>query len=249
MGMRKKELRVVGKPSADKNCELLDSPIPPKPQSSSDETDLIVPRFIALRTPKNPTGVLDVCAVRENDDREVCGNDEGGKVGNDEGEKLPGNDIFIEEPEDDKEERSPKTDSESGRSMVEMLGVLAIMGVLAIGGIAGYRYAMIKHRVNDLYQELNRRAVMYQAYIVSGATGNLSNSELGSKTVLDGFPVSGYYDSDAGLLKMTVSDIPYDICVEMIRNVPGKWQNGISVGGQKPTGDIERFCKENAKAQ
>ena len=131
MGMRKKELRVVGKPSAEKQYMLLDSPIPPKPQSSSDETDLIVPRFIALRTPKNPTGVLDVCAVRGNDDREVCGNDikkEGG--------------ITVEEGR-------LKSDSESGRSMVEMLGVLAIMGVLAIGGIAGYRYAMIKHRVKE----------------------------------------------------------------------------------------------------
>ena len=34
--------------------------------------------------------------------------------------------------------------TDTGRSMVEMLGTLAIMGVLSIGGIAGYRYAMDK---------------------------------------------------------------------------------------------------------
>ena len=28
--------------------------------------------------------------------------------------------------------------NESGRSMIEMLGVLAIIGVLSVGGIAGY---------------------------------------------------------------------------------------------------------------
>ena len=28
--------------------------------------------------------------------------------------------------------------SDSGRSMIEMLGVLAIIGVLSVGGIAGY---------------------------------------------------------------------------------------------------------------
>lgn len=39
--------------------------------------------------------------------------------------------------------------NESGRSMVEMLGVLAIIGVLSIGGIAGYRYAMNKHKANE----------------------------------------------------------------------------------------------------
>ncbi len=39
---------------------------------------------------------------------------------------------------------------ESGRSMVEMLGVLAIIGVLSVGGIAGYRYAMQKINENKL---------------------------------------------------------------------------------------------------
>ena len=38
---------------------------------------------------------------------------------------------------------------ESGRSMVEMLGVLAIIGVLSIGGIAGYRTAMDSHHASQ----------------------------------------------------------------------------------------------------
>lgn len=32
--------------------------------------------------------------------------------------------------------------SSTGRSMIEMLGVLAIVGVLSVGGIAGYSKAM-----------------------------------------------------------------------------------------------------------
>ena len=35
-----------------------------------------------------------------------------------------------------------------GRSMVEMLGVLAIIGVLSVGAIAGYSKAMFKYRLN-----------------------------------------------------------------------------------------------------
>lgn len=35
-----------------------------------------------------------------------------------------------------------------GRSMIEMLGVLAIVGVLSVGGIAGYSKAMEKFKVN-----------------------------------------------------------------------------------------------------
>lgn len=36
-----------------------------------------------------------------------------------------------------------------GRSMVEMLGVLAIIGVLSVGAIAGYSKAMHKHKLNQ----------------------------------------------------------------------------------------------------
>lgn len=37
---------------------------------------------------------------------------------------------------------------ECGRSMVEMLGVLAIIGVLSVGAIAGYSKAMLKYKLN-----------------------------------------------------------------------------------------------------
>ena len=37
---------------------------------------------------------------------------------------------------------------EKGRSMIEMLGVLAIVGVLSVGGIAGYSKAMEKWKIN-----------------------------------------------------------------------------------------------------
>ena len=37
---------------------------------------------------------------------------------------------------------------ESGRSMIEMLGVLAIIGVLSVGGIQGYSMAMSKFKVS-----------------------------------------------------------------------------------------------------
>ena len=42
-----------------------------------------------------------------------------------------------------------------GRSMVEMLGVLAIIGVLSVAGIAGYTKAMRRHNVNELAETFN----------------------------------------------------------------------------------------------
>ncbi len=48
---------------------------------------------------------------------------------------------------------------QSGRSMIEMLAVLAIMGVLTVGGIAAYTFAVSKHRANQIYHQVDLRAV------------------------------------------------------------------------------------------
>ena len=47
---------------------------------------------------------------------------------------------------------------QKGRSMIEMLGVLAIIGVMSIGGIAGYRIAMNKYQANVILEDVNRFA-------------------------------------------------------------------------------------------
>ena len=48
---------------------------------------------------------------------------------------------------------------ESGRSMVEMLGVLAIIGVLSVGGIAGYSLSMRRHRANGVVDIASKYAL------------------------------------------------------------------------------------------
>lgn len=44
---------------------------------------------------------------------------------------------------------------QSGRSMVEMLGVLAIIGVLSVGGIAGYSKAMAKFKLTKAMDQVS----------------------------------------------------------------------------------------------
>ena len=46
-----------------------------------------------------------------------------------------------------------KIKNQQGRSMIEMLGVLAIIGVLSVGGIAGYSKAMEMWRINKTVGE------------------------------------------------------------------------------------------------
>ena len=42
-----------------------------------------------------------------------------------------------------------------GRSMVEMLGVLAIVGVLSVGAIAGYSKVFYKFKINKTMEDLS----------------------------------------------------------------------------------------------
>ena len=46
--------------------------------------------------------------------------------------------------------------NELGRSMVEMLGVLAIIGVLSVGAIAGYSKAMTKYKLNKQAEQFTQ---------------------------------------------------------------------------------------------
>ena len=50
--------------------------------------------------------------------------------------------------------------NETGRSMVEMLGVLAIIGVLSVAGIAGYTQAMKKNKVNNAVAEISMAVIL-----------------------------------------------------------------------------------------
>lgn len=45
--------------------------------------------------------------------------------------------------------------SQLGRSMMEMLGVLAIVGVLSVGGLSLYQQAVKRHRLNKLTDQIS----------------------------------------------------------------------------------------------
>ena len=65
---------------------------------------------------------------------------------------------------------TPRNDvCSAGRSMIEMLGVLAIIAVLSVGGIAGYSKAMEKFKVNKLiaeYGEILQGLVEYKEHFM-----------------------------------------------------------------------------------
>ena len=64
--------------------------------------------------------------------------------------------------------------NENGRSMIEMLGVLAIIGVLSVGGIAGYSKAMYRFKMNKTIDIFNRVLIDFAEF----TSHRLDNGEL-----------------------------------------------------------------------
>lgn len=66
-----------------------------------------------------------------------------------------------------------------GRSMIEMLGVLAIIGVLSVGGIFGYSKAMMTWKINKTLEEYS-----YLLYGLVEHIDELKYSQSGNLTAL-----------------------------------------------------------------
>ena len=85
--------------------------------------------------------------------------------------------------------------AQAGRSMVEMLGVLAIIGMLSIGSISAYSRAMFKHQLNqftDAYNLLlNNTVQIYDAATRQNPTNVDLNQYIANTSML---PAGMYYD-------------------------------------------------------
>ena len=79
---------------------------------------------------------------------------------------------------------------EYGRSMIEMLGVLAIIGVLSIGGLAGYTMAMNRHRANTILDYVSRCVVVAQT------NGDGSTLDTGACATILGETAPSFLDGD-----------------------------------------------------
>ena len=96
--------------------------------------------------------------------------------------------------------------SQSGRSMVEMLGVLAIIGVLSVGGIAGYSLSMRRHRANQIVDYVAKHALMAyslcQKKVLDGTATYGSNTISGceSNVLVPGVYETGYRILELGNL-------------------------------------------------
>jgi Tfp pilus assembly protein PilE len=73
---------------------------------------------------------------------------------------------------------------QSGRSMIEMLGVLAVIGVLSVGGIAGYSKAMMKFKINKTVDLVAQMAANTRTLFSSQGTYEGLNENIVKKAKL-----------------------------------------------------------------
>ena len=125
---------------------------------------------------------------------------------------------------------------QSGRSMVEMLGVLAIIGVLSIGSIAGYSYAIDKYRANTIVDDVMLRAI--EATAQFDATGDANLSEWPTMTA--GEHLIGLEDKTIGI---QVDGLPKRVCQMvfdgMINNTT------IKIGTTEYSEPSDDVCSDN----
>ena len=115
-----------------------------------------------------------------------------------------------------------KKTNESGRSMVEMLGVLAIIGVLSIGGIAGYTLAMNRYRANEILNAASDVAITAMS-ANGGVGGNATLADLGGVNTItlpgiaDDDGIKGYAN---GTVEITI-DGNYGDVAKIINSLSG----------------------------
>lgn len=117
--------------------------------------------------------------------------------------------------------------NESGRTMLEMLGVLGIMGIIMYGAVAGINYGMSTYKINQIYNEV-QEAVQSIQDIYSwqrGYTG-INASTLCQNDVFvscdDGTPKNVYEGnisvsaiSGGASFKVSYAGIDEDICYRL----------------------------------
>ena len=117
---------------------------------------------------------------------------------------------------------------QSGRSMIEMLGVLAIIGVLSVGGIAGYSKAMMKYRINKTIEQITLIAGNVRTFFATqrnydGLTyAVIKKAKLVPDEMWDGNSIKNvwggtFYIKDwlSSGFKISVSKLPLEACIEL----------------------------------
>ena len=126
---------------------------------------------------------------------------------------------------------------ESGRSMVEMLGVLAIIGVLSVGGIAGYSLSMRRHRANGIVDLMSKYALVFysncQQKILRGEVTGVNSP--GTTTMI--------YDCSMEFENADIGSVPAGIEYINTPNFVQDLTTGADIVSLSATFDDDKLCQ------
>ena len=125
--------------------------------------------------------------------------------------------------------------NESGRSMIEMLGVLAIIGVLSVGGLAGYSKAMGKFKVNKTTDQVTQIVASTRALFAghNNYAALTKDNKMNINLIKKGHLVPDeMVSSDGASLEnkafvISYAGVPQDSCMELATQ---DWGAGMSAG-------------------
>ncbi len=109
----------------------------------------------------------------------------------------------------------------TGRSMVEMLGVLAIVGVLTTTALYGFDYAIRVWKTNQTMTDVNLLAMDFSKQMSRSRQfqggEELVSDEFGTMTTL-GYDVFAQVDADPNYFIVSLSGVPADVCEQILRS-------------------------------
>ncbi len=106
------------------------------------------------------------------------------------------------------------THPESGKTMVEMLGVLALMGLLAVLGVKGYEMAMVRVNANRILNEVSRRSVIYSQQMNSTTLSTPLNSSEMASDIEGGYHIDAYRYGTL-YFKLDIQNVGGEVCKEV----------------------------------
>ena len=157
--------------------------------------------------------------------------------------------------------------NEKGRSMIEMLGVLAIIGVLTVGGLNVIGRSRTMHEIGQLISEVSRVAMTskkmaceydteYGSYTLFLYKSEAYSDELEyeSGKFIGPMDAEITIDGDMSTFTVSVADLSEDACVQLASNDWGKTGTngflGVCVGAEtcNPSSDAQMALNTAASA-
>ena len=145
------------------------------------------------------------------------------------------------------------SNEQGGRSMVELLGVLAVAGVLSITGVYGYQVAMDRQQMNNLLNETTLRATAISTQMQQEHSPSLAEFEANSKAIEGvSFKLSKPFDfenppnSTDKQFALVLSGLPKKQCQNLFNSVgSGTAIREIRMRARSPMANASE-CTDNA---